>query len=177
MSKLSLRTDTQAARNEDEEPRLKFSYHGVFQNRKTEPQGRPMSPESRAGSSSRRRTVEEELLTLQALEPKLAEDLPLLFEEAVTDSLMNILGESEGRALVVLIGEANFASPAKVFQVLDAFFQDASSILKDVIAREFHANVHLLLEKVKAKIKSELESPSTVTRMTASIQRLLLVLS
>lgn len=166
MSKLSLRMGARAARKGVEEPRLKFSDYGVFQDRKTELQRSPTNPELKADSGSKWQIVEEELLTLQALKPELTEDLPLLFEEAVTDSLADTLGENEARALVILMGVTDFGSPAKVFQVLDTFFHGESSILKDAITKEFHMNVRLLSKKVKRGFLSRDWTRRRIQRMS-----------
>lgn len=97
----------------------------------------------------RRQTIEEELLALQALAPDMLEDLRSLFKEAVTNSLANILGENEARALVMLIGGTDFGSPSRVYAALDSIFHEGSQILKGAIVEEFRAHVHLLLEKAK----------------------------
>jgi hypothetical protein len=103
----------------------------------------------------KRQTIEEELLTLQAIAPDMAEDLYSLFEEAVTDSLANILEESGARALVRLMGEANIESPSEVFAILDSIFHEGSSTLKSAITEEFRMNVHLLLKKVERNLVAD----------------------
>lgn len=112
----------------------------------------------------RRQTLEEELLTLQALAPDMIEDLHSLFKEAVTDSLANILGWDEARALVKLLAETEFESPSVVFAALDSFLHEGSQILKDAIVKEFRANVHLLLEKVKRSLYANHERASSHNR-------------
>ncbi|MGD0477395.1 MAG: hypothetical protein ABSB29_04405 [Nitrososphaerales archaeon] len=97
----------------------------------------------------KRKTLEEELLTLQALAPDMIEDLHSLFKEAVTDSLANILGQKEARALMRRMARIDFENPHMVFEALDSIHRDGSQILKDAVVEEFRANVHLLLEKVK----------------------------
>lgn len=105
--------------------------------------------------SSRRQTLEEELHTLQALAPDMIEDLRSIFEEAVTDSLANILEENEARALIILMGGTEFGSPHDVFAALDSILHDGSQILKGAITGEFRASVHLLLEKVKRNLVAD----------------------
>ena len=102
-----------------------------------------------AGRGYRKVSAEEELLTLWALDVKLADDLCSLFEEAVTDSLAELLGVGGARTMAMLIGAKSFESPRKVSETLDAVFHEGSEILKNAIAEEFRANVHLLCEKMK----------------------------
>ena len=70
----------------------------------------------------RRQTTEEDLLALQALAPVMVEDLYSLFKEAVTDSLVDVLGENEARVLMRLIVGTNFESPDQVYEALDSIF-------------------------------------------------------
>lgn len=100
----------------------------------------------------KRQTVEEDLLSLQVLAPDMTEDLHTLFKEAVTDSLANILGQSEARTLMRLMARTNFESPYMVFEALDSILHGGSKILRDTIVEEFRVNVHLLLEKTKRKV-------------------------
>jgi hypothetical protein len=100
----------------------------------------------------RRQTIEEDLLTLQALAPDMAEDLHSLFKEAVTYSLGNILGENEARVLLRRIAGTDFESPYSVFEALDSILHGSSQILKDAIVEEFRVNVHLLVEKTERKV-------------------------
>lgn len=104
------------------------------------------------GRFPRRQTVEEDLLALQVLAPDVAEDLPSLFKEAVTDSLARILGQNEARALMRLMARTNFESPYGVFGALDSVLQGGSKILREAIVEEFRVNVHLLLEKTERKV-------------------------
>ena len=98
-----------------------------------------------------RQTVEEDLLALQVLAPDMAEDLHLLFKEAVTDSLASILGQKEARALMRRMVRTNFENPYMVFGALDSILHGSSQILRDAIVEEFRVNVHLLLEKTERK--------------------------
>ncbi|MGD0396162.1 MAG: hypothetical protein ABSB26_04545 [Nitrososphaerales archaeon] len=97
----------------------------------------------------RRQTIEEELLTLQALAPDTIEDLHPLFKAAVIDSLVSILGESGARAVVILMAGTNFESPSGVYAALDSIFQEGSRFLRRAIVEEFSVNLHLLLERVE----------------------------
>jgi hypothetical protein len=102
-----------------------------------------------AGHGYRRVSAEEELLTLWALDVNLADDLRSLFEEAVTDSLAEVLGTGGARTMAMLIGAKSFESPRRVSEALDAVFHEGSEVLKRTIAEEFRANLHLLCEKMK----------------------------
>jgi hypothetical protein len=97
----------------------------------------------------RNRVLEEELRTLQAFIPDITRDILSIFEEAVTDSLWNMLPESEARALLILVGEKGFESPCDVYSALDSILRDGSQILKNAIREEFRASIHLLMEKVE----------------------------
>lgn len=105
----------------------------------------------------REQTLEEELLTLQVLASPNIQDLHSIFMEAVTDSLANILGENEAKALMILIRGTDL-TPYEVFSTLDSMLHEGSYVLKDAITEEFRANVHLLLEKVKRNVAEETES-------------------
>ncbi|MGD0478267.1 MAG: hypothetical protein ABSB29_08920 [Nitrososphaerales archaeon] len=82
----------------------------------------------------------------------MAEDLHSLFKEAVIDSLANILGKNEARALLRLMARTDFENPPEVFEALDSILHGGSRILRDAIVEEFRVNVHLLLEKTERKI-------------------------
>jgi len=82
----------------------------------------------------------------------MAEDLHSLFIEAVTDSLVRILGANEARALVRQLAGTDFESPCTVFEALDSILHGGSQILRDAIVEEFRVNVHLLLEKTQRKV-------------------------
>ena len=96
-----------------------------------------------------RQTTEEDLRALQALAPVMVEDLYSLFKEAVTDSLVDVLGENEARVLMRLIVGTNFESPDQVYEALDSIFHGGAQILRKAIVEEFSASVHLLLEKAE----------------------------
>jgi hypothetical protein len=97
----------------------------------------------------RERPIKKELLSLQALDTRLTEDLSSLFEDAVTTSLVKTFGEDEARAMTTLIGEKSFEDPRKLSKVLDSLFCGDSETLKGAIAREFCSSLHLLYEKMK----------------------------
>jgi hypothetical protein len=101
------------------------------------------------GRSSRKQTLEEELLTLQALAPDIIEDLRPLFKEAVINSLTHILGENGAKAVVRLTAGTNFESPNEVFAALDLIFQEGTQFLRHAIVEEFRANLHRLLKRVE----------------------------
>lgn len=98
---------------------------------------------------NRNQTLEEELCTLQAFIPGITDDIRSIFKEAVTDSLWSMLPEREARALLRLIGETGFESPNDVYEGLDSILRGGSQILKNAIGEEFHASVHMLIEKVE----------------------------
>ena len=107
----------------------------------------------------KRHTVEEDLLSLQALAPDMAEDLHSLFKEAVTYSLVGILGANEARALVRQIAGTDLESPYAVFETLDSFLHGGSQTLRNAIVEEFRVNVHLLLEKTERKVIRSTDGP------------------
>jgi hypothetical protein len=117
--------------------------------------GRKLNEEVWECQFPKRLTVEEELLTLQAIAPDMVEDLYSLFEQAVADSLANILEESGAKALVKLMEESNIESPPEVFATLDSIFHEGSKTLKSAITEEFHIGVHLLLEKLERSLAAE----------------------
>jgi hypothetical protein len=100
----------------------------------------------------KRQTLEEDLLSLQALAPDMVEDLHSLFKEAVIDSLANTLGRNEARALMRLMARTDFENPREVFEALDSIFYGDSQILRDAIIEEFRVSVHLLLKKTERRI-------------------------
>jgi hypothetical protein len=100
----------------------------------------------------KRQTLEEDLLSLQALAPDMVEDLHSLFKEAVIESLANNLGRNEARALMRLMARTDFENPPEVFEAFDSIFYEGSQILRDAIVEEFRVNVHLLLGKTERRI-------------------------
>ncbi len=104
----------------------------------------------------RRQTIEEDLLALQALAPDRIEDLRVLFKEAVTYSLANLLGDREARSLVRKIEETSFNSPPDLFATLDSLLHEGSKALRAAITEEFRLNVHLLLEKTQRNLTTGL---------------------
>jgi len=100
----------------------------------------------------KRQTLEEDLISIQALAPDMVEDLHSLFKEAVVNSLANTLGRNEARALMRLMTRTDFESPREVFEALDSIFYEGSQILRDAIVEEFRVNVHLLLVKTERRI-------------------------
>lgn len=111
--------------------------------------------ECRRWEWNREQKLEEELRTLQALIPDITKDIHTIFQEAVTDSLWNMLPENEARALSLLIGGNILGSPCDVYSALDSILLGGSQILKDAISEEFCANVHLLMEKVEREFAAD----------------------
>lgn len=104
------------------------------------------------GSVSKRHQMEAKAPCLQTFDLESAEeDLLVIFKEAVTDSLANILDRNEARALLILIGGTDFGSPTEVFQALDSILLEGSKILKEAITKEFLASADLLLRKAANK--------------------------
>jgi hypothetical protein len=91
-----------------------------------------------------RKSLEEELLALDALAPDCIRQLPRIFELAVMDSLTNILGEGEAIALSKLVGKSGLGEPNRVYTQLDLFLREGSGILKGAIQEEFRVKVHEL---------------------------------
>jgi len=89
-------------------------------------------------------TLEEEILTLDSLEPDMMARLPSLFSRSVIDSLISILGESSGEALIRRIGDERLMSPAEVYESLDKVLRSGSEILKVAIREDFRVRVHRL---------------------------------
>ena len=102
-----------------------------------------------SGLGFRRMTAHEELLTLWTHDAYVIDDLRSLFEEAATDTLANVLGDAEARALVLMIGTKNFRNPRRLYRALDSIFPDGGEVLKEAVAREFRASVHLLWGKMR----------------------------
>jgi hypothetical protein len=114
-----------------------------------------MYAEATGTSNFRTQSLEEELITLWALDVRLAEDLRALFHEAVVDSLSRALGDSGAHAAVSLIGSKSLGSPRKVCDGLDAIFGEGSEFLKSAIAQDFRFNIHSLAEKLKGNSARE----------------------
>jgi hypothetical protein len=107
----------------------------------------------------RRQSLEKDLLMLWTLDTRLPDDILLIFEEAVTDSLAEELGISGARAMATRIGASTFESPRKVSEVLDSVFEDGSEVLKRDIAERFRLGIHLLTVKM---MKSYTRDPATL---------------
>jgi hypothetical protein len=105
-------------------------------------------------------TIEEVLLSLNVLDPHLAEDIHSLFSEAVADSLANVLEESGARALMRLIGKPDFEGPTEVYEVLDSVLKEGSEVLKTAIVEEFCASLQLLLEKFERNLAADANAPA-----------------
>jgi hypothetical protein len=89
-------------------------------------------------------TLEEELFTLHTLTPGLVEKIPSLFSESVVTSVMGILGENPGEALIRGIGDESLVDPTEAYERLDSLLQGGSEILKAAIREEFRVKVHRL---------------------------------
>ncbi len=101
--------------------------------------------------------LERELRALRTLAPDSLDDLRSAFQEAVTDSIANLLEESAARALLRIMGDSDFQSPDEVFGALDTILGDGSLVIEGAIAEEFSGSAHLLLEKAKRHLAAELQ--------------------
>lgn len=101
-----------------------------------------------------RKSLEEELFDLNAADPDCIGQLPKIFEEAVMDSLTNILGEGEAIALSKVVGESGLGEPDTVYSKLDLFLHEGSGILKGAIQEEFRVKVHELFVRTFAQYVS-----------------------
>ena len=90
------------------------------------------------------RTLDEEILTVDSLAPDMIALLPLLFSDSVVDSVINILGENSGEALLRNIGEESLRSPESTYESLDALFHNGSEVLKAAIREDFRVRLHRL---------------------------------
>jgi hypothetical protein len=86
-----------------------------------------------SGLGFKRMTAHEELLGFWTLDTYVVEDLRSLFEVAATDTLANVLGDAEARALVLLTGTKNFRSPRRLDRALDCMFPRGAEVLKEAI--------------------------------------------
>ena len=116
--------------------------------------------ESTPEEGFRRQSLENDLLTLWTLDIRLSEDIRLILEEAVIDSLAEDLGEAGARTMAKRMGASTFETPLKVSQVLDSVFGEGSEVLKRDIAERFRLGVHLLVEKMKRSYARAPEVPA-----------------
>jgi hypothetical protein len=98
------------------------------------------------------------------------EDLRFMFREAVADSLVNLLDESEARSLVAFMGGTSLEDPEKVYGALDSILQRGSHVLKDAITEEFHARVDLLKRKLAGDPDSIIWVAKFVQMMERQVQ-------
>ena len=91
-------------------------------------------------------TLEEEVFTLHSMDPGATTRLPGLFSESVVDSMIDILGEDSGEALLRSIGDENLSDPTETYRRLDSVLMDGSEIMKAAIREEFRVKVHRLYE-------------------------------
>jgi hypothetical protein len=109
-------------------------------------------------SATKRRSLEEEIMELNAISPEAVADLPNVFRKAVCDSLANVFGLDTAQALMIMIGDADMGNPEEVFLALDSFLKEGAEIMKGAIKAEFSVIVHQSLEKAEqgSLITSEL---------------------
>ena len=101
-------------------------------------------------SSPREYTVEEAFLSLHGLPPFLAEDIHVLYKESLTDALLKLFGQNGAIALMRMVGDDGFDDPEKTLANLDPIFGAiGSTIVKNVVAKEFTRNVRQLIMKAE----------------------------
>jgi hypothetical protein len=92
-------------------------------------------------------TLEEEVRTMDVLAPEVLARLPIIFGDSVMDSLMSILGEESGEALIRIVGDVRFMTPEEAYESLDEIFHSGSEILKAAIREELRVRVHRLYKE------------------------------
>ena len=89
-------------------------------------------------------TMEEEIFGLNSMVPDLKEQLPRIFSDSVVTSVMSIMGDAAGEALIRYIGEDKLTKPTLVYDSLDSFLHDGSAVVKGAILEEFRVKIHKL---------------------------------
>ena len=89
-------------------------------------------------------TMEEEIFGLNSMVPDLKEQLPRIFSDSVVTSVMSIMGDAAGEALIRHIGEDKLTKPTLVYDSLDSFLHEGSAVVKGAILEEFRVKIHKL---------------------------------
>jgi len=93
-------------------------------------------------------TVEEDLLTLNAMAPDLLEHVPVLFEETVRGSLSYMLGAKASRSMLEWFRANELTDRSGVFARLTSVYGERASPLQNMIDRVFGMRVHELLQQL-----------------------------
>jgi hypothetical protein len=92
--------------------------------------------------------VEQDLFTLNAIAPDLLEQVPVIFEATVRESLTYMLGSNESRGVLGWFRDNELASRQWVFSRLAAVYGERASPLQNMIDRVFGMRVHDLLRQL-----------------------------
>lgn len=93
-------------------------------------------------------SVEEDLFALNAMAPDLLENVPILFEETVRESLTYMLGTKESTGVLSWFRGDELACRQGVFARLLAVYGDKASPLQNMIDRVFGMRVHELVRQL-----------------------------
>jgi hypothetical protein len=92
--------------------------------------------------------VEQDLFTLSAMAPDLLEQVPVIFEATVRESLAYMLGSKESRGVLAWFRDNELASRQWVFARLVSVYGTRASTLESMIDRVFGMRVHDLLRQL-----------------------------
>jgi len=102
------------------------------------------------------KTIHEELFTLQSVFPDAADLLPALFQEAVLESSLKLLGRENAGKLIQKLEGTDLGNQHDVFAAIDKFCPQGGSLVKSAIAAQFHADVkRVFVGAIGAMIDSE----------------------
>ena len=93
-------------------------------------------------------TVEEDLLTLNAMAPDLLEHVPVLFEETVRGALSYMLGGKESGNVLAWFRGDELTNRQGVFARLASVYGERASPIQKMIDRVFGIRVHELLQQL-----------------------------
>jgi hypothetical protein len=93
-------------------------------------------------------SVEQDLFALNAIAPDLLEQVPVIFEATVRESLAYMLGSKESRGVLAWFLDNELASRQWVFARLASLYGDRASTLQNMIDRVFGMRVHDLLRQL-----------------------------
>lgn len=93
-------------------------------------------------------TVEEDLLTLNAIAPDLLDHVPVLFEETVRGSLSYMLGAKESKNILDWFRTGELRNRQGVFSRLASVYGERASPIEKMIDRAFGIRIHDLLRQL-----------------------------
>jgi hypothetical protein len=93
-------------------------------------------------------SLEEDLLSVNAVAPELLERLSVLFEETVRDALCYMLGEKASKDALGEFRKSELENRQAAFGRLTALYGPKASPLQKVIDRVFGMRVHDLLGQI-----------------------------